>query len=105
LLSCLHGLISRRNPVTLVEIFILLLIAGVCGALAQAIVGTSRGGCLVAVAVGFVGAVIGTWLARSLGLPELFTVDVGGAALPLVWTVIGATLFVALISMTTSARW
>ena len=90
---------------TLLEVFVLLLVAGVCGAIGQAIVGTSRGGCLVAIAVGFVGAAIGIWLARLLALPELFTVDVGGTAFPLVWSVIGSALFVSLIHMTARPRW
>lgn len=90
---------------TLMEVFILLLVAGLCGAVGQAIVGTSRGGCLVAIAVGFVGAVIGIWLARLLALPELFTVDVGGTAFPLVWSIIGSALFVAVIHMTARPRW
>jgi uncharacterized membrane protein YeaQ/YmgE (transglycosylase-associated protein family) len=90
---------------TFLEFVILLLIAGVCGSLGQAIVGASRGGCLVAIAVGFVGAAIGIWLARLLALPEFFTVDVGGAAFPLVWSVIGSALFVAVIHMTARPRW
>ncbi len=90
---------------TLLEVLILLLIAGVCGAVGQSIVGVSRGGCLVAVAVGFVGAAIGIWLARLLALPELFTVDVGGTAFPLVWSIIGSALFVAVIHMAARPRW
>jgi uncharacterized membrane protein YeaQ/YmgE (transglycosylase-associated protein family) len=90
---------------TLLEVFVLLLVAGLCGAIGQAIVGTSRGGCLVAIAVGFVGAAIGIWLARLLALPELFTVDVGGTAFPLVWSVIGSALFVAVIHMAARPRW
>jgi len=90
---------------TLLEVFVLLLVAGVCGAIGQAIVGTSRGGCLVAIAVGFVGAAIGIWLARLLALPELFTVEVGGTAFPLVWSVIGSALFVAVIHMAARPRW
>jgi uncharacterized membrane protein YeaQ/YmgE (transglycosylase-associated protein family) len=55
---------------TLFDLLILLLVAGICGALGQAITGFSRGGCLVSIALGFVGAVIGMWLARTLGLPD-----------------------------------
>ena len=60
------------------NLVLLLLIAGVCGALGQTITGVSRGGCLVSIALGFIGALVGLWLARLLGLPELFTVSVGG---------------------------
>lgn len=53
---------------TILDIVVLLIIAGVCGALGQAITGFSRGGCLVSIALGFVGAVLGMWLSRQLGL-------------------------------------
>ncbi len=48
----------------------LLVIAAVAGALGQAVAGYSLGGCLMSIVVGFVGAYIGTWLARQLSLPE-----------------------------------
>ena len=56
---------------TLIDVLLLLLIAGICGSLGQAIAGYSRGGCLVSIALGFVGALLGMWLARMMGLPEL----------------------------------
>ena len=43
----------------------------------------------------FVGAVLGVWLARSLGLPELFNLQVGTTTFPIVWSIIGSALFVA----------
>jgi uncharacterized membrane protein YeaQ/YmgE (transglycosylase-associated protein family) len=89
---------------TLIELLILLLVAGVCGALGQAISGFSRGGCLVSIALGFIGALLGTWLSRSLGLPELLVVPVGGRAFPVVWSIIGAALFVAVIGLLTRRR-
>jgi len=84
---------------TLVELLILLLVAGVCGAIGQAIAGYSRGGCLVAIALGFIGAFLGVWLARTLGLPELLPLAVGGASFPILWSIIGSALFVAVISL------
>ena len=84
---------------TLVELLILLVVAGVCGALGQAITGFSRGGCLAAVALGFIGAVIGMWLSRQLGLPEIFTLRIDTVRFPVVWSIIGAALFVAVISL------
>ena len=86
---------------TLLDVLILLIVAGLCGALGQAITGFSRGGCLVSIALGFVGAVIGMWLARSLGLPELFAVQIGTTHFPIVWSIIGSALFVAIISLLT----
>src|SRR5688500_15174013 len=39
--------IAARGRVTLIDFLILLLIAGICGAIGQAITGYSHGGCLV----------------------------------------------------------
>ncbi len=89
---------------TLIDLLVLLLVAGVCGALGQAITGYSRGGCLVSIALGFIGALIGIWLARALNLPELFTIRIGGTNFPIVWSIIGAALFVAVISLISRRR-
>ena len=86
---------------TLFDLLILLVVAGICGALGQAITGFSRGGCLVSIALGFVGAVIGMWLARAAGLPELFAIQIGTTSFPIVWSIIGSALFVAVISLLT----
>jgi uncharacterized membrane protein YeaQ/YmgE (transglycosylase-associated protein family) len=84
---------------TILDLVVLLIIAGLCGALGQAITGYSRGGCLVSIALGFVGALLGMWLARQMGLPELFSVQIGTTNFPIVWSIIGAALFVAIISL------
>jgi uncharacterized membrane protein YeaQ/YmgE (transglycosylase-associated protein family) len=88
----------------LIDLLILLLVAGVCGALGQAISGYSRGGCLVSIALGFIGAIIGMWIARNMGLPELFPVEIGGTRFPIIWSIIGSALFVAIISLLTRRR-
>jgi len=89
---------------TIIDVIVLLLIAGVCGAVGQAIGGFSRGGCLVSIALGFVGAVLGMWLARQMGLPELFSIRIGTTNFPIIWSIIGSALFVAIISLLTRSR-
>ena len=89
---------------TLFELLLLLLIAGLCGAAGQAITGFSRGGCLASIGVGFVGALIGTFVARAMGLPEIFAVTVGGTAFPIVWSILGGALFVAVIALLSRRR-
>ena len=84
---------------TVIEFLILLLVAGVCGSLAQSLVGYSHGGCLISIVLGFIGALLGTWLAREAGLPELFAIQVGGRTFPVIWSIIGATLFAALLAL------
>jgi uncharacterized membrane protein YeaQ/YmgE (transglycosylase-associated protein family) len=82
---------------SLVDFLILLIVAGVCGMIGQTISGYSRGGCLVAIALGFIGSLIGVWLKRTLALPELLMLNIGNSQFPVVWSVLGAALFVAVI--------
>jgi uncharacterized membrane protein YeaQ/YmgE (transglycosylase-associated protein family) len=84
---------------SLLELLILLLVAGVCGAAGKAIAGYFPGGFFASIGVGFVGAVLGTWLARLAGLPELFAIRVAGTAFPIVWSVLGSALFVAIVGL------
>lgn len=81
------------------DLLLLLLVAGVCGSIAQALVGYTHGGCLVAIVLGFIGALLGTWLARMLGLPELFNLQFGDQSFPVIWSVIGGALFVAVLGI------
>ena len=90
---------------SLVGFIIMLVIAAICGAIGQAIAGYTAGGLLVSIALGFIGALLGTWLARQLGLPELFTVNVEGQPFPIVWSIIGATLFALIVSLIRSPRY
>ena len=83
---------------TLGGFLLLLLIAGICGSVAQALVGYSHGGCLVSIVLGLIGAVFGTWLAGKAGMGEILAVSIGGQTFPIVWSVIGAALFVAVLS-------
>jgi uncharacterized membrane protein YeaQ/YmgE (transglycosylase-associated protein family) len=86
------------------ELVVLLIIAAVAGAVGQSIAGYSLGGCLVSIAVGFIGALIGSWLAGTLGLPEVFVIQVGGQAFPVIWAIVGATLFTLLVGVVTRRR-
>jgi len=84
---------------TLIDLLLLLLVAGVIGSIGQAIAGFDTGGCLTSIAVGFVGALLGAWLGRAVGAGDLFVVEVGGTSFPIVWSIVGAALFVALIRL------
>jgi len=86
---------------TITGILVLLLIAGVVGGLGQALSGYSFGGCLVSILVGFIGAYVGIWLARQLGLPEIFTITVEGEPFPVVWGIIGSAVLSLLLGLLT----
>lgn len=89
---------------TWVEFVLLLLVAGIAGAVGRGVAGDPRGGFLVSIALGFVGAVLGSWMATQMGLPEFLIVQVGGRPFPLVWAMLGAALFVAVIGVLQRGR-
>ncbi len=90
---------------TLLEFLLLLLIAGICGSIGQAIAGYTRGGCVVSIVVGFIGALLGSWLSAQMGLPELFNVTVGGNQFPIIWSIIGSVIFVVIVGLLTRRRY
>ena len=85
--------------ITLAGLVFLILIAAVCGAVGRAIAGEIRGGRVVSIAVGFVGALLGPWLAAQMKLSEPFMLHISGQSFPVLWSIIGAALFVALIHL------
>jgi uncharacterized membrane protein YeaQ/YmgE (transglycosylase-associated protein family) len=84
---------------TLTGLLVLLLVSGICGALGRAIGGGTRGGFVVSIAVGFIGALLGPIIAHALRLPELFVVTVDRHPFPVMWAIVGASLFVALMHL------
>ncbi len=89
---------------TLFEFLLLILIAGVCGAIGQSLAGSKGGGLLRTIALGFIGALLGVWIARNVGLPELFVVTIDGNSFPIIWSIIGSAIFVAVISLITRKK-
>lgn len=84
---------------------LLLLIAALCGAIGQAFVGYSVGGCLMSAVVGFLGALLGMWIASELALPVFFVVDVGGYDFPVVWSILGSAVLVGVLSLVLGRRY
>ncbi len=89
---------------TLASLLVLLLVAGVCGSVGGAIVGSSRTGCLGSIALGFIGALLGMWLSRQLHLPELVMVNIGGERFPIVWSIAGSAIFVGVLGIFSRRR-
>jgi uncharacterized membrane protein YeaQ/YmgE (transglycosylase-associated protein family) len=85
-------------------LLVLLVIAGICGGVGRAIGGGTGGGFFVSIAVGFVGALIGMFIAHYFRLPELLLVTVDGHPFPILWSIIGASLFVALVHLVSGPR-
>src|SRR6185312_8658626 len=91
--------LKERRIMTLLELIVYLVIAGVCGGIARAFGGGIGGGFVISILVGFLGAFAGTWVARQLRLPALFVVTVGGHPFPIVWSIIGGILLVLIANL------
>jgi uncharacterized membrane protein YeaQ/YmgE (transglycosylase-associated protein family) len=90
---------------TIPGLIVLIVIAAICGAIGRTLGGGSRGGLLVSTALGFIGALFGPWIAHQLGLSEPFVVHVSGQSFPILWSIVGAALFVALLHLLSGRRW
>jgi len=90
---------------TLESLIILFVVAGIAGLIAQTIVGYSHGGCLTSVALGFIGALIGSWAVKQFGLPAGYILQVGHTSFPIIWAIIGAVAFVFVLSLLTRRRY
>lgn len=89
---------------SLLGLLVLAVIAAICGAIGQALVGYSVGGCLISSVVGLVGAFLGNWLAGQLGLPTLLAINIDGQPFPMIWSIIGSVILVAIAALFTRRR-
>jgi uncharacterized membrane protein YeaQ/YmgE (transglycosylase-associated protein family) len=90
--------------ISLTGLVVLVIIAAVCGAIGKALAGGARGGLLVSTVLGFIGALLGPWVALRLKLPEPFVIHISGHPFPVLWSIIGAALFVAFIHLISGRR-
>lgn len=88
------------------SILLLVAISFLCGSVGQWLAGRPVGGLLVSAGVGFLGAMLGMWLADAFALPALIEVRIGGTYIPLVWSFLGSAILVALLGFFTGGkRW
>jgi uncharacterized membrane protein YeaQ/YmgE (transglycosylase-associated protein family) len=90
---------------SLESIIILLIVGGLTGWIGQSIAGYSHRGCLTSVALGFIGAVIGSWAVKQFGLPIIWALHVGHTTFPVVWAIVGAAVVVAILGLLTRRRY
>ncbi len=80
------------------ELIVLLIIASVSGSVGARLAGSSKLGCLGSIALGFIGSYIGQLVARKFNLPVIFSIPLGDQSFPVIWSVMGAAIFVALLN-------
>jgi uncharacterized membrane protein YeaQ/YmgE (transglycosylase-associated protein family) len=89
---------------TLPGLIVLLVISAICGSVGKALAGGARGGLLTSMVLGFIGALFGPWIAQRLGLAEPFMLNLSGQSFPILWSIVGAALFVALLHLISGRR-
>ena len=80
------------------EFALLVVVSIACGAIGHRIA-AGRTGLLASLAVGLVGAFVGTIVARAAPLAEPFSLRIDEIAFPLVWAVVGSASFVAVTGL------
>jgi uncharacterized membrane protein YeaQ/YmgE (transglycosylase-associated protein family) len=86
------------------SLIILLIVGALVGIVGQKLAGYSRGGILTSIAIGFIGALIGSWAVRQFSLPEIYDLRIAHTSLPIVWAIIGAAVFVGTLGLLTRRR-
>ena len=80
---------------TILGFLVLLFVAAVCGSIGAALVGYTTRGCLTSIILGLIGALIGTWLSRELGIRDFLYFQ----RIPIFWSIVGSAVFVAVIGL------
>lgn len=73
----------------------MILVAIVCGTIAQLTSSHSKGGWILHPLIGFFGALAGVFVSRSLNAPVLYDVRIGSVLFPVIYSILGAVLFLA----------
>ena len=81
------------------DLILVALIAIVFGSLAQLTSNYSRGGWIVNLGVAFAGALTGVIVSRVLNAPEIYDFEYQGIDFPIVYSLVGAALFLAAIGL------
>ena len=85
---------------TVLGFLVLLVVAAVCGSAGAGLAGYSTRGCFTNIVLGLVGALIGTWLSRELGIRDFLYFQ----RIPIFWSIVGSALFVVVIGSLTGKR-
>jgi len=83
---------------SLLNVLLLLVIAGACGFAATKLMGAKRVNIILMIILGFIGAALGQWLAGFFHLPMFLQLNIGGQNFPLVWALIGSITIIGIVS-------
>ncbi len=79
----------------MINFFLLLFIASICGSIGSGLAGSSKKGCFTSIILGFIGALIGGWISKNIGIRDFLYIR----NIPVFWSIIGSSLFVAVVNL------
>lgn len=79
----------------MIKFLILLIIASICGSIGARLAGSSSKGCFTSIILGFVGALVGNWLSKTVGVNDFLYIR----GIPVFWSILGSALFVSLMTL------
>jgi len=88
---------GERNKT--MDMLIFLIIAFITGSIGASLAGSSRIGCLGSIFVGLIGSWVGKFIATKFNLPEIFALHIRGYAYPIIWSIVGAIICVAVLHL------
>jgi uncharacterized membrane protein YeaQ/YmgE (transglycosylase-associated protein family) len=78
-----------------IDLLLTLAVAVIFATLAHLTSRFSRGGWFVHLGVGFLGALAGVIVSRSLPVPEVYILKIKTISFPIIWAIIGSVFFLA----------
>lgn len=88
----------------MISFLMMLLVAAILGSIGAAIAGRRGNGCFINIATGFIGALLGRGLSNVFDVRDPLTITIRDTTFPLMWTIAGSALFVAVITFLTRGK-
>ena len=88
----------------MISFLFLLIVASILGSIGAALAGRRGDGCLISVAIGFIGALLGRGMSNLFEVRDPLTITIRDTTFPLMWTIAGSALFVAVITFLTRGK-
>ena len=82
----------------LIDVLLTVLVAVICGTFAQLTSRYSKGGWIVNLGIGFLGALAGVVVSRSLNARVIYDLTVGTTSFPVIYSIIGSVAVLAAIN-------
>lgn len=88
----------------MISFLFLLIVASILGSIGAALAGRRGDGCLISIAIGFIGALLGRGMSNLFDVRDPLTFTIRDTTFPLMWTIAGSALFVAVITFLTRGK-